>query len=595
MCTGANCNETLQVNIPLATPGADGASAYLYIASADNSSGLNFTYPADPAQHYIAFLKTTSPITSPAAGDFTGLWTKYVGDDGTNGTSGTNGLDGVNNGIPFNFLNYGLAGNPGTGNISFNGSALNLTNIINISDTDVNSVNIHAYLTALNTSTSTLKAFIKLTKKGDESKYAIFSLFSATDTGTYFALSVTYISCTSVNVFTGSDDLYLTVYMTGDKGAAGIPGPAGAFIIGTIAGGTQAYPAVATFGSAYRATADGTLSDGGLGVTNVKRFFLYDVLYCIADSTSSDGTKWILWQGFPRPFYPGSGTDSYIQNTVSPGTATGASAISLNDSSAASGDKSIAGVGGTSSGFRSVAVGAGSTASGQDAIAIGSNTQASGISAASIGYGGNAKAAGSVALGQFSDIEAGATGAVNASYFGQTDSAGRQSSQVGKEGRVSFPGEHVQGHGNFDAGKLGQAQSMLIPQASETIDATPNVLSFMPGETAGVTIPLDSAWMVEGTILAARTVTEAVASWIFKVLVKNIAGTAAIVGSVLYLDPVTGTYQNVSTQFANDAGMSTATLGITVSSANLVVTATGIAGTAIRWSGILKAEQVGWF
>ena len=120
-------------------------------------------------------------------------------------------------------------------------------------------------------------------------------------------------------------------------------------------------------------------------------------------------------------------------------------------------------------------------------------------------------------------------------------------------------------------------------------------MTFLPGESSGLTIPQDSVWMVEGTVVAARVDTEMVASWVFKCLVKNISGTAAIVDSVLYLDPATGTYINVSTQFAKDATMSATTLAVTASTTNLVLTVTGIAATNIRWSGTLKVEQVGWF
>ena len=135
MCTGANCNDTLQVNIPTAIPGADGASAYVYIASADTNTGSNFTYPQDETQPYIAVLNTTSPITSPAVGNFTGLWRKVNGTNGTNGTPGTNGADGVSSGLPYNFLNYALTGNPGSGNLSVSGSDVSTTNTISISYT----------------------------------------------------------------------------------------------------------------------------------------------------------------------------------------------------------------------------------------------------------------------------------------------------------------------------------------------------------------------------------------------------------------------------------------------------------------------------
>lgn len=63
--------------------GSDGDSAYFYQASADDPNGLNFSYPYDPTQQYVAWLNTTTEIASPSASDFTGKWEQK----GTNGLS----------------------------------------------------------------------------------------------------------------------------------------------------------------------------------------------------------------------------------------------------------------------------------------------------------------------------------------------------------------------------------------------------------------------------------------------------------------------------------------------------------------------------
>lgn len=59
--------------------GADGADAYVYIAYASDDSGTDFTTTFDPSLDYIAIKATTSPIPSPQASDFTGLWKNYKG------------------------------------------------------------------------------------------------------------------------------------------------------------------------------------------------------------------------------------------------------------------------------------------------------------------------------------------------------------------------------------------------------------------------------------------------------------------------------------------------------------------------------------
>ncbi len=600
MCTGANCNDTLQVNIPTATPGADGASAYVYIASADSNTGTNFSYPQDETQAYVAILSTTSPITSPAVGDFTGLWRKVNGTDGAPGTPGTNGTNGISSGIRYNFLNYGLAGNPGSGNLSVSGADLSLVSNIYISETNLDSVDISALLTAVgNTTSSTIKGFIKITKESDQTKFAVYSINSVTDSGAFQTLNVNYLSSTAVNTFVAGDDLLIEFYLTGDKGDKGDPGATGAFIIGTIGSGTQAYPPTATQGSAYRFTGSGTISDSAAGVLNVKRFNEFDVLYCIADTTSSDGSKYFIWTGFPRGLVPGAGTDAFVQNTAGGSTATGNNALALNSGSNAGGLNSLSGSGSNVTGDYGVGFGLGSVVSAEQSVALSCYAKATALGASALANAAEANAVSSVAVAQSAIITVGATESFNASARGLTKAAAKQSSALGKEATTEFPGEVVIGHGNFDSGKKSQSATRLIPQAVSTSGATPTVMTFMPAEISGLVIPTDSVWMVDGTIVGVRTTTEEVASWTFKCLVKNIAGTAAIVDSVLYLDPATGTYQNTVTQFAQDAGMDSGTttvdLAVTVSTTNLVLTVTGIAATTIRWSGSLNVEQVGWF
>jgi len=56
-----------------------GDNAYLYVAYADDASGTGFTLTFDDTKHYIAIKQTTSPIASPIASDFAGLWVIYSG------------------------------------------------------------------------------------------------------------------------------------------------------------------------------------------------------------------------------------------------------------------------------------------------------------------------------------------------------------------------------------------------------------------------------------------------------------------------------------------------------------------------------------
>lgn len=63
--------------------GTDGESAYIYIAYASDDTGTDFSLSPGSSLTYIAALSTDTEIVTPQASDFTGLWRKYVGEDGT--------------------------------------------------------------------------------------------------------------------------------------------------------------------------------------------------------------------------------------------------------------------------------------------------------------------------------------------------------------------------------------------------------------------------------------------------------------------------------------------------------------------------------
>jgi len=84
---------------PQGVAGEDGEDAYVYIAYASDDSGTGFTTTFNPNLDYIAIKSTTTPISSPSASDFTGLWKKYKGEKGDAATvdvgTTTTGLPGT--------------------------------------------------------------------------------------------------------------------------------------------------------------------------------------------------------------------------------------------------------------------------------------------------------------------------------------------------------------------------------------------------------------------------------------------------------------------------------------------------------------------
>lgn len=79
---------------PAGADGADGEDAYVYIAYASDASGTGFTTTFNANLDYIAIKSTTTPIVTPQASDFTGLWKNYKGIQGIQGEQGVAGEDG---------------------------------------------------------------------------------------------------------------------------------------------------------------------------------------------------------------------------------------------------------------------------------------------------------------------------------------------------------------------------------------------------------------------------------------------------------------------------------------------------------------------
>lgn len=100
--------------------GQDGASAYVYVAYADDASGTGFTNTFDASKDFIAVKTTTTPIASPQSSDFTGLWKNYKGATGATGATGAAGANATN-------PNFSVATGAAGSSVVLSGSYPNLT------------------------------------------------------------------------------------------------------------------------------------------------------------------------------------------------------------------------------------------------------------------------------------------------------------------------------------------------------------------------------------------------------------------------------------------------------------------------------------
>lgn len=240
MCV--NCNDSLQVNLPVAPSGlngTDGDSAYVYIASATDTAGSGFTYPAVldppatlPGRYFISIINTTAPLTNPVVGDF-GTFTRVVGINGATGATGaagTNGADGVNGAISLNYKwsNDTSASAPAVGFVKTSNANITLSSALYINLTDANTTAVGNVLAQMLTSTSTTKSIISITAKGDPTTFAHFSVTGGTVlSGTYYILTVTGLNASATTPFTLNDDVIFSFSVVGDIGSTGATGPAG--------------------------------------------------------------------------------------------------------------------------------------------------------------------------------------------------------------------------------------------------------------------------------------------------------------------------------------------------------------------------------
>lgn len=245
MCV--NCNDSLQVNLPVAPAGINGTngqSAYVYIASASNSAGTsNFTYPAIlddpntlPGRYYLGFLNTNSPITNPAQADFTSagvLFERVVGINGAAGAAGaagTNGANGVNGAISLNYSwnNDTTASPPAASYVKVNNANVGLATSLYINITDANTSVVSNVLARMVSSTSTTKSIVSITAKGDPTTFAHFAVTGGSLlSGTYYIAAVTPLSASSTAPFTLNDDVVFSFSVVGDAGSVGTTGPVG--------------------------------------------------------------------------------------------------------------------------------------------------------------------------------------------------------------------------------------------------------------------------------------------------------------------------------------------------------------------------------
>ncbi len=123
--------------------------------------------------------------------------------------------------IRYRFDSTTSMADPGTGDIRFNNATEASVTAIAIDDQTFQTGNpdISTYIATWDDSDSNGKGTIKITKSDDPTVFAIYTLTGLTDNSGWTELAVQYVD--GAGSFSDTDELFVSFYATGDKGAAG--------------------------------------------------------------------------------------------------------------------------------------------------------------------------------------------------------------------------------------------------------------------------------------------------------------------------------------------------------------------------------------
>ena len=157
---------------------------------------------------------TTDTYTITYTDGTTDTFTVYNGNDGATGGAGSAGAAGTN-GTNGKFGGYSSlwtyeAGNTASGitsgSLRFNSNDFTLTTTLYVHDTNTETIPVTGFLNSLKNSDG--YGFIRIFKVDDSTKFVTYKLTNVVDSGSYFTLSVEYLSIGSYFVY--SDDIVLS-------------------------------------------------------------------------------------------------------------------------------------------------------------------------------------------------------------------------------------------------------------------------------------------------------------------------------------------------------------------------------------------------
>lgn len=252
------------------------------------------------------------------------------------------------------------------------------------------------------------------------------------------------------------------------------------------------------------------------------------------------------------------------------------------------------GINNVSSGGQST-IGGGSTnsSSGNGSTVAGGNGNVATNQYAAVGGGASntANNVGSTVVGGNNNVASGSQATVLGGL--NNTASGFMSATVGGERANAYLNAQIASSAGFFT-NAGDSQWSVVNPRIQTADATANVILTLDNSNppfgfglSYITVPVNTAWIFEGSLIARRSSDGANHIWTFVGGIKNNGGTTSLIGSVTLTDLV------------HDGAFTGGTLAVQVVADNtnsaLSVQVTGIAATNIRWGARIRLTEVGGF
>jgi hypothetical protein len=146
------------------------------------------------------------------------------GDVGPTGPTGSTGSAGLSSGFVYNF-GTNTSGSPGNGYFLLNNANFALASHLHIGTVDGYGTSIDDLFNLIDSSTNSVKATLNF-KQADAGGYTLFKVLDAESNTGYWDLTVQYIGGATSS--SQNEGFYVDAFLTGDQGATGPQGPAGA-------------------------------------------------------------------------------------------------------------------------------------------------------------------------------------------------------------------------------------------------------------------------------------------------------------------------------------------------------------------------------